>query len=288
LKKTRIFLQLAAATALVLPQTDLNAQAAPAYVQAACEAARQASAAGRAQADGRVAGIGSGASGMINTQRSCMEAFGDSASRVIVELGGMDLGALANMALERACQIAVSTVQKEVGGVLNQVGGVVGQVTGVVNQAGGVFGAPGNISIPGLPGNISIPGVGSGSSISVPGLPQGAIILPGGTIQLPSIQVPNLTGGIGANLPQNAEQFYRMVADPANQGQQIPWPSDISGFPASVQETIQSWKSQNLGTLDTQIVSAAVAATTNGVNAVTSTSDVALMDRLACSLFNRC
>lgn len=319
-------------------------------MQAGCEAVRQASAAGLAAANGRVSSLGSSTVSNIGSQRSCMEAFGNSASRMIVNLGGMDLSALANMALERACQIAVSAVQKEVNGAIGElgpIGNIIGQVgagavfgggtsgngsvnipglpPGAIVLPGGTIQLPGtggggggNITIPGIGGNVTIPGFGGnislpgfgggeGGNFTIPGLPSQNIQipgLPGATIQIPglpstSVPLPGNPGGLApsdmmaATIPRNAEEFYRAVADPANQGKQVPWPNDISGFPPSVQETIKVWKAQNLGVSAQQQAALASAAAAQALKSAQagkppSASDGAILDRLACSLFNRC
>jgi len=217
--------------ALALPASELNAQQAPGFVSAGCEAVAQASAQGKAQANARVSGLGAAQMGNIASQRSCMEAFGDSASRAIVELGGMDLSGLASMALETACQVVVKKVNDAVGDVTSQLG----LATGTLNQV--------------------VSGVGQAQALI-------------------------------ARVPANAQEFYAAVADPANRGMQVPWPRDISGFPQSVQQSIQGWQNQNLNVFDQSLTRNLPVIPSYG--GTTDSSDGQLFDRVACTLFGRC
>lgn len=193
----KALLQVLVQLALVLSALPVS-NAFATLVQDNCNAVRAASARGKALATSQINSVAAAANSSISSQRSCMESFGDTASRAIADLSGLNVAGVASKVFETACTVVVKEVT-------NQVSGAVGGGAG--NLVTALAGGNGYGGVSGLPANASA-----------------------------------AVNGVLDVIPNNAQQFYMMINNPANAGKIIPWPSDISGLDAATQAQINAWR----------------------------------------------
>lgn len=91
---------------LVLPLNSL-AQS----VQDNCEAVERAAVSGRDQANSRISSIEQVVNRQAQSARSCLERFGDAASRQSMLIGPFDLAPLRNALMDQACNMIQGSTQ---------------------------------------------------------------------------------------------------------------------------------------------------------------------------------
>jgi ElaB/YqjD/DUF883 family membrane-anchored ribosome-binding protein len=113
------------ALALALP---LNSTAQSS--QADCDAVNNAANAGLSSANNQIIQNENTVRQQVEAARSCLERFGDSASRQAIVIGGFDLSGLRNALMDRAC----SVIQTNVNAITAPLGQQVAQAVQQVNQ----------------------------------------------------------------------------------------------------------------------------------------------------------
>lgn len=109
--KKRNILAAALAALLVLPAIDATAGS----EQDDCNLVLNAAEGGRAAAVNQLAQIDQAVADQVASSRSCLERFGDAASRATVTVGGYDIAPLRNMLTDKACSIISSNVSSGYG-----------------------------------------------------------------------------------------------------------------------------------------------------------------------------
>jgi hypothetical protein len=107
-------------------------------VQDNCNAVRAASARGKALATSQVNSVAAAANGSISSQRSCMESFGDTASRAIADLSGLNVAGIASKVFETACTVVVKEVTNQANSIVSGAGNAVG----ALHNVNGALGLP--------------------------------------------------------------------------------------------------------------------------------------------------
>lgn len=117
------------AALLVLPVTEATSQTTA--EQAECQLVLNSAQNGRNTAVGRISNVESAVKDQVATARSCLERFGDMASRQTVSIGGVDVSPIRDAVFAQACNV----IQSKTGQIASQYSQVVSQVTRAVGQA---------------------------------------------------------------------------------------------------------------------------------------------------------
>lgn len=125
MKKTTAIL----AAALLLAPFSSSALAQSAE-QANCDLIRNAAEVGRARAIDRLGNLESMVKQQLVNARSCMERFGDLASRQTVNVGGFDVGPIRDAIFQNACSVIQGRVNQATSEVNSQLANATHQITG--------------------------------------------------------------------------------------------------------------------------------------------------------------
>lgn len=133
--KKKIFQKTAILMALVLPLSSFAVTSS----EQDCDDISNSAYNGRNAANTRIATTDSTVKKGIETARTCLEQFGDAASRQSIVIGGFDMGGLRNVLGNTACSIIPTTLPSSsgFGNIFSNLfsGNINGAVAGIANNA---------------------------------------------------------------------------------------------------------------------------------------------------------